>query len=142
MADHNVVLTITNDTTTPLAFNSVWLQSGQLSSPASWPKQIGPHGGFVQGTLTNSSAGVSGYVIYNWGVYAITIAFSNPSSGTNKVGVGIATGTGDSNTVWSDMGSNDYKPFTVAIPNTNLVIYCLCTGGETNYANVTFKTTI
>ena len=74
------------------------------------------------------------YVTYTIGGTDLTIAFSNPSAGTNKLGVGT---TGKD--VWDNMSNHDYGPFTVKITlhdKTKLAIECQCSGGETNSCTV------
>ncbi len=63
----------------------------------------------------------------------ITFGFSNPSSGKNKLGVGIG-----GKAVWDEMSFHDYKEFTVQIPvcSVTLRFVCKCTGSTTNHATV------
>ena len=63
----------------------------------------------------------------------ITIAFSNPSVGYNKLGVGT-----NGSTVWDNMGSpyDSTVERIVLNDNTALVFTLQCTSGETSTADV------
>ena len=80
-------------------------------------------------------AGCSGYVTYIMGQTMVTIAFSNPPIGYNKLGVGISTHGKD---VWDEMGDHNHQPFNVIlqVDGKNLTFYCQCTGGSTNICTV------
>lgn len=134
MAQHVVQLTINNDTGKELTYQSDWFDSGGLSGNSQFPKSIGATPITVKMQKTSGPKGCSGYVNYLIDGKTITFAFSNPSVGTNKLGVGN-NGKG----VWDDMGSHDYEPFSerFEIDNAICVADCICTGGDLNQANVT-----
>ena len=83
-------------------------------------------------------AGCSGYVTYKIFDTDITIAFSNPASGSNKLGVGAG-----GKWVWDNMDKHGYKEFTEKIDSrdrkTSLLFDCQCTGGSTNTCTVDVK---
>ena len=133
--DHNVKLEINNKSGFNMTYKADWYDSGRLADDYSWPKSIsnGDHATILSYEKDWSWAGCSGYVTYSMGGDAVTIAFSNPSSGANKLGVGT-----DGKGVWDDMGNHDYKPFVVQITinDVRLNFNCKCTGGSTNNATV------
>ena len=64
----------------------------------------------------------------------ITIAFSNPVVGTNKLGVGTG-----GKSVWDNMDNHGYAKFYVTIDccgGTTLQFDCQCTGGNINICTV------
>ena len=134
--NHSVVLTITNKSGDDMIYKANWFDSGRLSNGFGWPEKI-PNGGANEISCyerDGSAAGCSGFVTYTMGGTDLTIAFSNPSVGSNKLGVGT-TGGG----VWDNMSSHDYGPFTVNITlcdTTKLAIVCQCSGGNTNSCTV------
>lgn len=91
--NHTIKLTITNETNFVMTYISEWFDSGRLADSFEWPEAIRS-----KETVTVvlyeknfSIAGCSGYVQYLMGGAPVTIAFSNPSVGMNKVGVGPGT---------------------------------------------------
>ena len=67
------------------------------------------------------------------GDHQVTIAFSNPVVGVNKLSVGT-----NCKGVWDDMDNHDYNPFVVQITvnSMRLNFNCKCTGSTTNTATV------
>ena len=51
----------------------------------------------------------------------VTIAFSNPASGTNKLGVGI-----NGKQVWDDMSNHAYHPFTIDVDTNQKTLKFEC----------------
>ena len=88
---HTIKLVITNKTPFIMMFHSFWFDSGRVADHFSWPKIInkGEVHTIVCYERNWSMAGCSGYVQYNMNGNIVTIAFSNPSVGSNKVGVGV-----------------------------------------------------
>lgn len=133
--DHNVKLEIRNNSGFDMTYKGDWYDSGRLADTYSWPKSIpsGDHATILSYESDWSAAGCSGYVTYAMGGEQVTIAFSNPSVGTNKLGVGT-NGKG----VWDHMGDHDYQPFVVQITinGARLNFNCKCTGSSTNTATV------
>ena len=82
-------------------------------------------------------SGCSGYVQYEICGDVVTIGFSNPSVGTNKVGVGVGGGA----EVWRNICSNDYEPFVnfLECGGEEIEVVCECTNGDVNDALVHFK---
>ena len=80
-------------------------------------------------------AGCSGYVTYRMFDTDITIAFSNPSVGNNKLGVGTS-----GKRVWDYSSDHGYDKFTINVDTSNgkvkLQFDCKCTGGSTNICTV------
>ena len=132
---HNIKLTITNHSGFAMKFDSDWFDSGQLANDYSWPDEIrdGDHQTILLYERDNSWAGCSGYVNYTMGSRTVTIGFSNPAAGKNKLDVGTS-GKG----VWDDMGNHNYDPFVVkiTIDGVTLNFNCQCTGSTTNVATV------
>ena len=92
---HTIKLNIRNDTPFPMSYFSFWFDSGRVADNFSFPKLINKSEFYTVVLYERdwSLAGCSGYVQYNMNGNIVTIAFSNPSVGTNKVGVGAeATG--------------------------------------------------
>ena len=109
-----------------MTYKSDWYDSGRLADDFSWPKSIPneDHETILSYEKDWSWAGCSGYVTYEMGGVQVTIAFSNPSVGSNKLGVGT-NGKG----VWDDMDDQDYKQFVVPITinGETLNFNCKCT---------------
>lgn len=132
---HNNLVKIYNNSGFDMTYKEEWYDSGRVADGFSWPKSIsnGDHREVLNYERDWSLAGCSGYVTYEMGGHQVTIAFSNPSVGVNKLGVGT-NGKG----VWDDMGDHDYKPFVVQITvnGVRLNFNCKCTGSTTNTATV------
>ena len=117
-----------------------WYQNGRLTEGFSWQETIKPgvRKDVHSYELDWSWAGCSGYVTYRMFETNITIAFSNPTIGRNKLGVG----TGGMK-VWEEMSSHDYNEFTVNVDASNerakLQFDCKCTDGTTNTCTVNIK---
>ena len=136
--DHNCHVKIYNgENSSDMTYVKDWYKHGRLADDYSWPKTIQPgHEGNVLNYEDDwSLEGCSGYVTYRMFDTDITIAFSNPSVGTNKLGVGT-----DGWNVWDSMSNHDYSSFTVNIDAKNgkakLQFDCKCTGGTTNSCTV------
>ena len=133
---HNCHVKIHNNTKSKMTYVRDWYDSGRLADSFSWPQIIeSDHTGDTLNYERDWSwAGCSGYVTYEMLGKEITIAFSNPGTGTNKLGVGT-----DGKNVWDNMENHDYQEFTVNINLDNgsvLVFTCKCTGGKTNSCDV------
>lgn len=135
---HNCLLKITNGpNSSDMTYVTDWYDSGRVADGFTWDETIKP--GNEKDVLNYERdwalAGCSGYVTYKMFDTEITFAFSNPSVGTNKLGVGTG-----GKTVWDDMTSHDYDPFTVNIDvcngKVNLKFNCRCTSGSTNTCTV------
>ena len=133
--DHNVKLSIKNRSGFTTTYAGDWFDSGRLADDYNWPGTISndDHQEILCYERDWSAAGCSGYVQYNMSGTVLTIAFSNPSVGTNKLGVGT---TGKD--VWDDMDNHSYQPFVIkiTIAGKELNFNCQCTGGSTNSAEV------
>src|SRR5690348_7844239 len=105
---HAIVLRIQNNTGVTLTFKSDWFDSGRLGDGESWPSTIedGDTSVIQMYERDWALAGCSGLCTYTVDGGEITIAFSNPAAGSNKLGVG--TGGTD---VWDSMDSHDYNTF-------------------------------
>ena len=135
---HNCLVTISNgQNSSDMTFVKDWYDSGRLADGYSWPTTIKP--GDESKVLSYekdwSWAGCSGYVTYSMFDTDITIAFSNPSAGSNKLGVGT-----DGKKVWDDMSDHSYNNFTINIDASSgeakLQFDCKCTEGSTNNCTV------
>lgn len=139
---HVVKLMITNKTPFLMKYKSDWFDSGRIADGWSWPEEILPGDTEIIECYEkdNALAGCSGYVTYNIGydemTADMTIAFSNPSSGKNKLGVGKGKA------VWDNMSDHGYKPFTEHFVLEGrdrpvmIICNCQCTGGEVNQARI------
>ena len=121
-----------------------WYNQGRLAEGFQWPTTIKPG---QESNILNCEqdwavAGCSGSVTYKMVDTDITIAFSNPTVGGNKLGVG----TGGKE-VWDGMSSHSYQSFTVYVDSSDkrvkLQFDCKCTGGggggTTNICTVNIK---
>ena len=122
-----------------LNFQEDWFGSGRLADEFDWPLVI------KNGNDTNVLcyekdyvllAGCSGFVTYKMGTIDLTIAFSNPLVGWNKLGVGST-----SMKVWDEMTDHDYKNFNVflTVSDRNFIFRCKCTGGTTNTCTIVIE---
>ena len=94
-------------------------------------------GDFLSQETDFSLVGCSGFVTYRVGDKLVTIAFSNPQVGVNKLEVGTE-GEG----VWEKMNSQGYDKFERPInvtPEIGLTFHCQCTPGETNVCVIFVK---
>ena len=94
-------------------------------------------GDFLSNERDYSMVGCSGYVTYGIGDEMVTIAFSNPQVGVNKLNVGTG-GEG----VWKNMDNYGYDKFERPIRATSeigLTCDCQCTPGETNICAIIVK---
>ncbi|XP_066912782.1 uncharacterized protein [Clytia hemisphaerica] len=131
---HNNEITIVNQTGYQMEFFGEWFDSGRVADGNCWPHTIG--NGEKATILCYERdwawAGCSGYVQYRLcgdRTKILTIGFSNPSVGNNKVGVGF---TGKQ--VWDNMTSNNYRQHQFSQSGFSAVFHC--TGGETNVCRV------
>ena len=133
-----VLLTIKNSTGYRMTEPTPTFKSGRLADGWEFPTTIEP--GTVEKVemyeKDNTWAGCSGYVTYIMNNGYVTIAFSNPSVGKNKLGCGI---TGED--VWDNMSDHKYKPFSASftINGEKFIANMLCTGGDVNKADITLS---
>ena len=133
---HNCLVKIHNNSGMKMHFLRDWYDSGRVADGYSWPIDIADktHKDILNYEKDGSMAGCSGYVTYEIGGSELTIAFSNPSAGRNKFGVGT---TGKS--VWDDeMSDHKYKSFDVVLTvgDKDLLFHCKCTGSSMNTCTV------
>ena len=132
---HNVLVKITNNSGYEMEYVGDWYDSGRVADGFNWStiQPNGDHSDVLNYEKDSSWAGCSGYAQFNMSGVVVTIAFSNPSAGTNKLGVGT---TGKN--VWKNMENHDYNAFVVEVPIADGKLYfnCKCTGGNTNTATV------
>ena len=132
---HNVRLNVENDSGITMQYSSDWFDSGRVADGYTWPSTVGS--GEKLDVLCYEKdwalAGCSGTVTYKMNDTEVTFGFSNPSSGTNKLGVGTS-----GQAVWENMENHDYSEFDVVIlvGVTPLRCHCKCSGGTTNVATV------
>ena len=114
-----------------MTYRRNWYECGRVADGFSWPSVIEANGsGKVLSYEKDWAAmvGCSGYVTYDMNNTEVTIAFENPYTGSNKLGVG----TGGEN-VWKRMDKHGYTEFTETIVCNNeqrLLCYCKFTGGD------------
>ena len=135
---HNVHLVIENHSGITMQSPSAWFDSGRLADGYQWPSSV-PNGQKLDVLCyerDSALAGCSGTVTYTMNNTQVTFGFSNPSVGTNKLGVGTS-----GRAVWDNMGNHDYSPFNVSfsVGGTGVTCNCCCSGGTTNVATVEMK---
>ena len=141
---HRIHLTIDNQTkdVTIKEVRKVWFDSGGLSKGSSFPEEIPPGQIRVidmdeQGSIVEGCSGFVEYLIVAPGHFTqIAFAYSNPISGTNKLGAGY-----HGQDVWDNMSNHDYKPFNVKVDidaggDVSVDMHMQCSGGATNVASV------
>lgn len=134
---HQIKLTIKNDTKYPLTNPQTWFDSGGVDK-GFYFSDVNPGKELVilmsRGILPT---GCSGYVTYSFNGGFLTIAFSNPKVGSNKLGCGNS-----GKEVWHKMSSHDYKSFVqeFVINGVTVVANESCTGGSLNQAVVQLTT--
>jgi hypothetical protein len=135
---HVVKITITNNTSETLTKPDAWFDSGRVADGWSWPDKIAPGAKEIIECYERDSAtaGCSGYVKYNLGEKGqMAIAFSNPSVGKNKLGVGLGSKAKE---VWDGMTDHGYDPFVQSfdLGSVKVVATCQASGGDVNNARV------
>lgn len=133
---HNVRVTIVNKSGVAMKYKAAWYDSGRLADTYEWPDMEGADkADILNYEGDNSWSGCSGYVQYDICGTLVAIAFSNPSMGRNKVGVGIG-----GKDVWGKMKDNNYDPFAEKIRvnggSYELIFHCQCSGGTTNHCRI------
>lgn len=133
---HTIELFIKNSSGYEMSNPVAWFDSGQLASNNSFPVKI-PAGQTAAITMYENdggSSGCSGFVNYSINGGIITIAYSNPSVGKNKIGAGT-TGKG----VWDRMDYHNYYYFDERFPigNKQFNTHMMCSGGKVNNAEIT-----
>ena len=138
---HNCLVKISNGpNSNDMTYVRDFYDHGRVADGFQWPTTIKPgqESDVLNYEVDWSLAGCSGYVTYNMFDTDITIAFSNPPVGVNKLGVGK-----EGQEVWEEMSSNDYNTFTVTVDASNerakLQFNCKCTEGTTNTCTVNIK---
>ena len=135
---NSCLVKIWNNSGINMRFLRDWYHSGRIGDGYSWPKTIADRNSkdaLICGK-DFSMAGCSGYVTYEMEGTDVTIAFSNPSTGRNKLGVGV---TGKS--VWEEMSSHNYDNFDVLllIADKQLLFRCKCTSGTMSTCTVNIE---
>ena len=132
---NNVKLTINNNSGFDMIYKGQWYDSGRVANGFRW-SDIQNNQPLVVLSYERdwALAGCSGYVQYEISGTLITIAFSNPAAGKNKLNVG----KGNGRKVWDDKGNHGYNPFVKEVNTTDQILYfnCKCSGGRTNDATV------
>ena len=130
-----LVKIINGPNSSDMTYLSDWYFNGRLADGYSWGDTIKP--GEKREVLSHevdwSWTGCSGYVTYRMCDTNITIAFSNPTFGTNKLGVGTG-----GRQVWWEMSSHNYSDFTFYkdAAKARMQFDCICTPGTTNTCTV------
>ena len=128
---HNCLVEIENKTIFRMTYVRDWYGSGRVADGFKWT-DVAPDGHLIVNNYERDSAlaGCSGYVTYQIGGTEFSIAFSNPSVGKNKLGVGL-----DGRGTWENMTYHNYEPFIEYVNlggGVILVCNCECTGGDIN----------
>ena len=135
---HRVRVLIINQSNLDIFHKSETYFSGRPANEVSWlAVRQGEIGDFLSYERDYSLAGCSGYVTYEIGGTPVSIAFSNPLVGTNKLGVGTG-----GQAVWDNMTEHDYEDFTERIEvksGPTLTFQCQCTAGPTNLCVIYVK---
>lgn len=130
---HIVNVIITNNTDKTLSYDRDWFDSGRLGTNTHWPKTIAA-GETVKTYCcekNSSLAGCSGWVKYKLNGHSLCFAFSNPSSGSNKVGLST------SQKIWNSMDDHYTCMFKQAIEladNEYVISEIRSSSGKTNNA--------
>ena len=87
---YNIVLKIHNHTSFEMIHYDTWFDSGRVADGFKWTKKIGPndHAKTLCYERNWSFLGCSGWVQYRMNETVVTIGFSNPRVGYNKLGIG------------------------------------------------------
>ena len=88
---HNYLVEITNDTPFLMTYRRDWYDCVRVADGFSWPRVIEANGSGKVLSYEKDWAtmiGCSGYVTYDINNTEVTIAFENPCTGANKLGVG------------------------------------------------------
>jgi hypothetical protein len=102
---NHVNVTVDNQTPHEMVYTSDWFDSGEWSTDKILTIPAGSKVTLCfRGTLS-VAPGVSGTVTYNINGHAMTLGFSDPVAGSNKVGIG-----NDGHKVWENMGSHYENP--------------------------------
>ena len=126
------VVRIANMSGRTMAFKTAVYMRGVAVNPG-WPTGV-RHEDQVTVRSEGFLTGVSGYVTYELDGTDLTIAFSNPGIGSNKLNAGT-NGKG----VWDEMDSKDYKSWAkrlTTMGGLHLQLSLKCSGGSTNAATV------
>ena len=134
---HNVKVTINNKSGFDMIYKGQWYGSGRVADGFEWSNIKKNETAVVLNYESDwSLAGCSGYVQYEISGTLITVAFSNPVIGYNKVNVGDNIGS----KVWDDMEDHDYRTFVeqIKIKDRDQILYfnCKCSGGIVNDATI------
>ena len=132
---HNCLVEIENKTMFQMTYVREWYSSGRVANGFKWT-DIASDGHLRVNNYERDAAlaGCSGYVTYQIAGTEFSIAFSNPSVGKNKLGVGL-----DGGTTWENMSYHNYERFVEGVDlggGVILVCICQCTGGYTNHCVV------
>ncbi|XP_074620183.1 uncharacterized protein LOC141878991 [Acropora palmata] len=131
---HNCLVEIENKTIFPMTYVREWYSSGRVADGFTWT-DVASAGHLKVNNYERDAAlaGCSGYVTYQIAGTEFSIAFSNPSVGKNKLGVGL-----DGIRTWENMSYHSYERFVqdVDLGGVILVCTCQCTGGDTNHCVV------
>jgi hypothetical protein len=136
---HVVKLTIKNNTGYTMSNPSSTFESGRVADGWNIPTTISPGDTAVVEMYERdwALAGCSGYINYTLNNQIVTIAFSNPKIGSNKLGCGVG-----GQKIQDNMSSHDYNAFTEKF-TLNSVMFTAnlsCTEGDVNQANVLLTT--
>lgn len=136
--DHNVKIQLNNMSGHEMTYQCDQFVSGRVADAFNWPPQIANDATATILCYERDHflfVGCSGYVTYEMGGTEVTIAFSNPMVGTNKLNV-----TTDGDGAWNRMDNRKYEPFEIDIilaDNTAITFKCSCTAGKTNVCDIT-----
>ena len=137
---HNCLIKIKNNSGMEMKFQEHYFYTGRIADGFDFPFVIKNGHDVIVLCYEKDYAltGCSGYVTYKMDTTNITIAFSNPLVGCNKLGVGTI-GTG----VWDEMTDEKYENFNVflSVSDKKLVFHCKCTGSSTNTCKVEIEPT-
>ena len=135
---HSVHLMTENHSGIPMQSPSAWFDSGRLADGYHWPSSVQDRAKLDVLCYERdwAVAGCSGMVTYTMNHTEVTFGFSNPSVGTNKLGVGTS-----GRDVWNKMESHNYSPYNVQffVGGKSLKFHCRCSGGTTNVATVEIR---
>ena len=139
---HNCLVIIWNGTKSDMTYVEDWYERGRLADGFKWQKTIKPSKQIAVKSYEEDWAilkGCSGYVTYKMFDTDITIAFSNPGAGYNKLTVGNG-----GKLVWDSMyDHHDYEKFILRVDSSDgnaiLKFDCKCSKGLTNICTVNVR---
>ena len=133
MSQHQVKLTIKNYTSEPLVFQNSWSEYGQGVNFSDVPASSDVEWLIYRSNLT---VGCSGYMVFNHKTMSkVTVAFSNPLWGENRINVKM--NEPNEKSAWDEMVSHYDKPMIITQDGFKCQ-FSNTIGDDISYATVEF----